>query len=152
MRGAMKFACRLRNPEDYLERWLHISDSRLFAVNVLGAAVESATIARSDRKLVRVSMLISRKDIAAVTYVDETTVTLSVEVDIRAGKVEAVVIGAEDTRLQADRGEQAHLVGLRDLVAHVVADRGLVGLSALGHLVGGGLGESLTSLGNRKVS
>jgi hypothetical protein len=92
------------------------------------------------------------KGLVMVTYVDVTTVTFSVEVVVRAPHEEAVVVGVEDTRLQADRGELAHLAGLRDLVTHVVADSGLVGLSAPGHLGGGSLGESLTSLRSDNVS
>lgn len=87
-----------------------------------------------------------------VTYVDVTTVTFSVEVVVRAPHEEAVVVGVQDSRLQADRGELAHLARLGDLVTHVVADSGLVGLSAPGHLGGGSLGESLTSLRSDNVS
>lgn len=90
--------------------------------------------------------------LVTVTHVDVTTVTLRVEVVVRAPHEEAVIVGVEDTRLQADRGELTHLVRLGDLVAHVVADSGLVGLSAPGHLGGGSLGESLTSLRSDKVS
>ena len=61
--------------------------------------------------------------LVTVTHVDVTTVTLRVEVVVRAPHEEAVVVGVEDTRLQADRGELAHLVRLGDLVAHVVAGR-----------------------------
>jgi hypothetical protein len=92
------------------------------------------------------------KGLVMVTYVDVTTVTFSVEVVVRAPHEEAVVVGVQDSRLQADRGELAHLARLGDLVTHVVADSGLVGLSAPGHLGGGSLGESLTSLRSDNVS
>jgi hypothetical protein len=92
------------------------------------------------------------KGLVMVTYVDVTTITFSVEVVVRAPHEEAVVVGVQDSRLQADRGELAHLARLGDLVTHVVADSGLVGLSAPGHLGGGSLGESLTSLRSDNVS
>ena len=63
------------------------------------------------------------RKLVTVTHVDVTTVTLRVEVVVRAPHEEAVIVGVEDTRLQADRGELAHLVRLGDLVAHVVAGR-----------------------------
>ena len=88
----------------------------------------------------------------AVTYVDVATVTAAVEGVVGAGHKEAVVVGVEDTRLEADRRELAHLVGLGDLVALVVADSSLAGLSALDHLGDSGLSESLTGLSSKKVS
>lgn len=88
----------------------------------------------------------------AVTYVDVATVTAAVEGVVGAGHEEAVVVGVEDTRLEADRRELAHLVGLGDLVALVVADGSLAGAGALDHLGDSGLSESLTGLSSEKVS
>lgn len=87
-----------------------------------------------------------------VTYVDVATVTLAVEGVVGAGHEEAVIVGVEDTRLEADRRELAHLVGLGDLVAHVVADGSLAGAGALDHLGDSGLGKGFTGLSGEDVS
>ena len=58
----------------------------------------------------------------------------------------------QDAGLELDGGELADLVGLLDVVGHVVADGGLVGLARLVHLVYSGLGEGLTSLCDRKLA
>jgi hypothetical protein len=81
-----------------------------------------------------------------VTYVDVTTIALAVESVVRASHEKAVVVGVENTRLEADRRELADLVGLGDSVAHVVADSSLIRSGALAHLSNGSLSESLTGL------
>lgn len=65
----------------------------------------------------------------------------------RTAHEEAVVVGVEQLLLEHDRGLLVHLVGVGDLVVHVVADSGAVVLGlGVPHGLDGLLGEGLAGL------
>ncbi len=93
-----------------------------------------------------------RKDLETATYVDVTTIAEAVEVVVGAPHEEAVVVGVQNARLEADGSELAHLRGPGDPVVLVVADGGLTGPGTPGHLGDSRFREGFTGLDGDKIS